>query len=259
MQIVRRAYCFVVYTFIALIFCLARQSSAGAEMSKRTRGSRGSLLAAATLLALSIGSAHAAVIRGNADPQFTLSGSLSGLYWSSTILFTVADTCIAGTGTSSCAVSVTSATAALAGNVNVNLSFLAGLPSMMSIHHTAGMVDAFDAAVIGPSAMFTDPNLTGFAWIDWGIGAGNLATAQLFIQQCSSHSDDDDDDHHDRSKGKSSTSCTPSFRAAAGSTVPAVITITTQTTQIPEPGALALLLTALSALWWVRRRGTLRK
>ena len=225
-------------------------------MSNKMKWSWGSRLAAAVVLAAGMGSANAAVIRGVADPQFTSSGFLSGVFWSSIITFTVDNSCIAGTGTNTCAVSNVSATATLgpapgAGNANVSLTFTLGLPASLTIHHTAGVVDAFDTlAAIGPSGLFVDPNpsFSGFAWVDWGIGAGNLPTAQFFIQQCTTstyHDNDTREKHY-------STACTPSLGGAAGSTIPATITIT----QIPEPGVLVLLLAALSGLWYVRRRAS---
>lgn len=216
-----------------------------------TKGFWGSRLVAAVLLLGGLGAANAAVIRGNADPQFTSSGDLSGVFWTSTITFSIADGCV-----SPCLISPIAASFTLAssqgGSPLVSQNFPLFAPTSGAIHRTAGVVDAFDTPLIGASTLFTFNSgslfFTGFAWIDWGIDANNRETAQFFIQQCPSSSTNWYVKHYN-------TACTPSFGGAAGSTIPATITVT----QVPEPGAPLLLLTALSVLWFVRRRAALRR
>jgi len=227
-------------------------------MSNNVKWSWGSRLAAVIVLAAGVGSANAAVIRGNAEPQFTANGFLSGLSWASTIVFSVLDTCIPAPGnTGACSVTVSSVTAALAPSGTPLFPIPAGgLVLAGSIHtsSTTGLVDAFDLPSI-TSNTFNGASVygsfQGTAAIDWGIGDNNLPTALLSINILHCGAVETDFAVHEKHSSSYNTCTVGAFT----STIPATISIT----QVPEPGTVLLLLVAISALGYVRRRVAVRR
>jgi len=215
---------------------------------------------AAVLLLAGMGTASGVVIRGNADPLFGNGGVLNNIYWTSQIEFDVDASCIAGTGSGSCAATNMSVIGTLGPNVStttVNLTF-SNEPVSVNLTWVNGIVTGINTSPIGPSQFFSySGSVAGFAWIDWGIG-GDGTLAELLIQNCLTEVSTTQIPSFSLSSYQDDcgpvAECLPSLELAQNS-VATRITIT----QIPEPGILLLLVVGLSALMFARQRANIRR
>jgi hypothetical protein len=215
------------------------------------------------------GTANAVFVRGIVEPAFTDDGSTTdGLDWTATIGFDVGAECLVPGVTTCYSVSNFSLTGELTFNSEtIPLDF--GLfppnpiPSPIDLEvDSSGIVTGIGTPEVGPSAhwAFTSSLGDGYAWIKFNLPShegtnGAFSSADLFLQFCNdlgllpsisllSYEDD----------CFPATVCGANRGAADQSQVFAHVEIS----QTPEPGSLLLLLGALSASWFVRRRQQLR-
>ena len=170
-----------------------------------------------------------------------------------TALLTVGDNCLTqdgffevnGFSDSGCTVSLVSATVNLVDGLAGTASFTLGADTedIWGIDVAGGVLVGLDTLPIGPGVVSENPdgNLDGFWWIQWWDGVNSL--------------DDGNGPFTNTVSLEFTEPCdTDSGNPSGCTTVVSTATTVTFTQTTPEPGSLGLLLGALGAGWWARRR-----
>jgi hypothetical protein len=169
-----------------------------------------------------------------------------------TALLTVGDNCLAnGDGfflvndDTGCSVSLLSATVNLVDGLAGTASFTLGADTadIWGIDVAGGALVGLDTLPIGPGVVSGNPdaNLNGSWWIQWWDGVNSL--------------DDPGGPLTNTVSLEFNTPCqTVSGNPSGCNSVVSTATNVTFTQTTPEPGSLGLLLGALGAGWWARRR-----
>lgn len=203
---------------------LAESATVNLGRTMLNRIFRTSLGALAFAFIICAGPAQAVFYGSDFDPTGPVSFNGHGL-------FQFDDACLATDGfhsAASCHLSLLSATIHMHDSLNsADLSFGPDVLHMFDLIIFGGNLVGIDTGLIGPSFVTNDgSSLFGPWWIQWESGFSD--PVNLFTGSCPE-------------------GCFPND-------VPTAIALHVTFSRVPEPGTLGLLLGALGAGWWVRRR-----